>query len=68
VVKLPEDPRPVPAGMSARLVISKWFVRGSTSLIASRMMGCWISSGAETLSMREYFSRMPSANISWIVT
>ena len=46
VVKLPEEPSPVPAGMSAMLVISRCgWPSMPTSLSASRMMGCWISSG-----------------------
>ena len=37
-VKLPDEPRPVPAGMSASVVISICGVRNSSSRSASRMM------------------------------
>jgi hypothetical protein len=50
VVKDPEDPRPVPAGMSAVLVISSLLEVIGTLLRASRMMGWEISSTLPTSS------------------
>ena len=40
VEKLPDDPSPVPAGMSASAEISSCGVRKSSMRIASRMIGC----------------------------
>ena len=42
VMKLPEDPNPVPAGISASVEISSWGVLKSNIRTASRMIGCWI--------------------------
>ena len=53
-MKLPEDPRPVPAGMSAMLQISKPELGIPVSCIAVRMIGCWISSMELTRSSFEY--------------
>ena len=55
VVKLPDDPSPVPEGMSASVVISTCGVRKPSILIASRMIGCWTSSAFSTCSSFEYF-------------
>ena len=53
VVKLPDEPRPVPAGMSAMLAIS---TRSSapTSSMAARMIGCLMSRASSTRSSSEY--------------
>ena len=53
VAKLPEDPRPVPAGMSAMLVISMLGPRTPVSVSASRMIGWWISETCLTRSIWE---------------
>ena len=44
VVKLPDEPSPVPAGMSAIDVISRPPVLAPVSRKASRMIGCSTSS------------------------
>ena len=44
VVKLPDEPSPVPAGMSASVVISICPASPGNSFSASRMIGCWTSS------------------------
>ena len=56
VVKLPEEPRPVPAGMSASVVISIWGFGHplEVSFSASLMMGCCTSSIFSTVSSFEY--------------
>jgi hypothetical protein len=56
-VKLPDDPRPVPAGMSDMLTISR-YGRGPTSTRrrASRTMGCLIWSTVSTSSICEYLT------------
>jgi hypothetical protein len=56
-VKLPLDPRPVPAGISERLTISRWGAATGTMRSASRMMGCLISSMVCTTSVAEYLMR-----------
>ena len=51
-----DEPRPVPAGISARLTIS---IPGSTlcSRSASRIRGCWMESIASTRSNSEYLRK-----------
>jgi len=52
-VKLPDEPRPVPAGMSAMLVISMSGPGMPVSVSASRMMGWRISATVLTRSICE---------------
>ena len=59
-MKLPDEPRPVPEGMSASVVISTWGVLKSKSLIVSRMMGCVTSLARSTCSSLEYLRKIPS--------
>ncbi len=63
-VKLPEDPRPVPAGISDMLTISRCGARTGTMRRASRMIGCLISSTVCTTSVAEYLMR----NSGWKVS
>ena len=57
VVKLPDEPRPVPAGMSAMLVISSCVRLEADQLEqASRMIGCWTSSIAVDPLQLEYLT------------
>ena len=44
VIKLPDEPRPVPAGISDMLVISRYCGFTCSILNASRISGCWMSS------------------------
>ena len=55
VVKLPDEPSPVPAGMSAILAIS---IRSSvpTSSMAARTIGCLMSLARSTRSSSEYLT------------
>ena len=62
VVKLPEDPRPVPAGMSASVAISICGVRTPTIFSASRMIGWCTSSTCDTCSSCEYLRKTPGTN------
>ena len=62
MVKLPEDPSPVPAGMSAMLVISSRRSSHPTSRSASRINGCLMSSIRSTSSICEYFRRIRGTN------
>ena len=60
VVKLPEEPSPVPAGMSAMEVSSSRLPSIFMKAIASRMIG-WVSSAASgTRSSFEYFTMRSS--------
>ncbi len=61
----PDDPRPVPAGMSATEAISRglpcqWRQR------ASRRIGWRISRGSSTSSNSEYFSRKRCWKTVWV--
>ena len=54
VVKLPDEPSPVPAGISASVVISICGAPKSNCLSASRTIGCCTSSIVSTCSILEY--------------
>ena len=56
VVKLPDEPSPVPAGMSAMLVISSDGPSKPTSFSASRTIGCCTSATLATRSSCEYLT------------
>ena len=66
-MKLPEDPRPVPAGMSAMLVISMLGPATPVRRSASRMMGWRISGTVLTRSICEYRSTISCSGVRWIV-
>ena len=53
VAKLPDDPRPVPAGMSASVEISMFGPSIPVNFSASRTIGCLISATVFTRSMCE---------------
>ena len=55
VVKLPDEPSPVPAGMSASVVISICGISKSNCFSDSRTIGCCTSSIVSTCSIFEYF-------------
>ena len=55
-VNAPDEPRPVPDGMSAMLTISMT-VPMSWASSTSRMIGCSICSGRSTRSSAEYFRK-----------
>ncbi len=61
-MKLPDEPRPVPAGMSASVVISCWPCVRPSIRNASRMIGWSTWSTESTCSMCEYLRMMPGAN------
>jgi hypothetical protein len=67
VVKLPDEPSPVPAGMSASVVISCWSCVMPLIRNASRTIGCWMSSTRDTVSICEYLRNTPCMNGRWIV-
>ena len=53
MVKLPDEPSPVPAGISASVVISICMGSSGNCLSDSRTIGCWTSSILSTCSIRE---------------
>ena len=67
VVKLPEEPRPVPAGMSAIEVISTYGPSTPTRRIASRMIGWRSSLACFTRSSWEYLTIRSVTNVWWSV-
>ena len=67
VVKLPEEPRPVPAGISAMEVISSERSAMPSREKASRMIGCSIWLGVSTRSSLEYLRINPGLNVSFSV-
>ena len=68
VVKLPDEPRPVPAGMSATLVSSMLGASTPVSLSASRMIGCLMSATFLTRSICEYRNSISLIGVSWKFT
>jgi hypothetical protein len=62
VVKLPEEPRPVPEGISAKVVISTWGTSRPSMAKTSRIMGCLISGILSTCSKLEYLRNTPGVN------
>ena len=67
MVKLPELPRPVPAGMSAMLESSSAVAGTPVRRMASRMIGCSISSTLPTRSSLEYLMMSSGTNVWCIV-
>ena len=63
-VKLLEDPRPVPAGMSDMLITSRCGAETGTSFKASLTMGCLISSTDRTRSVFEYLIMNSASKVS----
>ena len=57
MVKLPDDPRPVPAGTSAMLLISSRRSSHPSSRSDSRISGCLMSSIRSTSSICEYLRK-----------
>ena len=68
VVKLPDEPRPVPAGRSASVVISICGVRSPIIRSASRTIGWRTSSTVGACSMSEYLRKIPGVNGRLMVT
>ena len=67
VVKLPEEPSPVPPGMSAIAVSSRCGSVTPVSLRASRTIGCSIWSTVCTRSSFEYLTMISSWKVRWCV-
>ena len=58
-MKLPDEPSPVPEGMSASVVTSICAGSGSNRRSVSRIIGCCTSSIVSTCSSPEYLRKMP---------
>ena len=61
VVKLPDEPSPVPEGISARVVISILFEFFLNFFKTSFIIGCLIFSIELVFSLFEYFKYIPFA-------